>query len=278
MVAGVDTFPPGEAPAILVVEDQPMNQMVLRRQLARLGANCDLAENGREALDMLADNRYDIVITDCSMPVMDGFELSRKLRAEELAGRPRSTIIALTANAVSGDAQRCFIAGMDAYLPKPVSLADLATMLKRWYRPTDTVTTVPQGGNDPEVGAEDTAETPINRKALAELLGEDDPEVLDQLVRDFFRCWQGSLAALDRPLDDRNAPSLVEAAHAAKGTARYGAADRLAVGCARLEEAAKAQQWVESAAIVEQLKQDTHHLETFLTTSGLIEDEQLRGT
>ena len=113
-----------------------MNQLVLKRQLRRLGADCDLAENGQEGLQLMERNGYDVVITDCSMPVMDGFEMARSIRRMEAAGRPRSAIIALTANAVTGDAQRCYDAGMDAYLSKPVGLSELSRAIEQWWHPS----------------------------------------------------------------------------------------------------------------------------------------------
>ena len=262
-LAGVHSFAPGEAPSLLVVEDQPMNQRVLERQLERLGIGCDLATNGREALDLLARKRYDVIITDCAMPVMDGLALTRRIRAEEAAGRPRSTIIALTANAITGSAQACYAAGVDAYLTKPLKLGELSNALI-------------QGGHPGAPQPAEPKEDPIDRAALAEMIGQNNPEQIDQVVREFFYSWQDSLSAIEHQLGEQNAAELAEAAHAAKGTARYGMARRLAEECALLEGLATSAHWAAATATVERLKKETRRLQIHLTKSGLIGYEQLR--
>jgi CheY-like chemotaxis protein len=257
-----------------------MNQKVLQRQLERLGVSCDLAENGQEALGLLALNRYDIIITDCSMPVMDGLEMTRRLRAQEAAGRPRSTIIALTANAITGSAQLCYEAGADAYLSKPLKLADLSATLTQWQ---STGKFLPTGGEGAtgtpttaQAPAEDDPAAPIDRDVLAQLIGQDDPALIDQVVRDFFHGWQDSLSAIDRMLEQRDATGISVAAHAAKGTAQYGAAVRLAAACSTLEVHVKSEQWAEAAANVHYLKSETRRLHDYLTKSGVFGNEQLK--
>jgi len=116
---------------ILLVEDMALNRMVELNQLKKLGYHADYVENGQEALDKLATQNYDIVLMDCQMPVMDGYEATRRIREKE--GNSRHTIIiAVTANVLEGDAQKCFDAGMDDYLPKPVSQALLAATIEKW--------------------------------------------------------------------------------------------------------------------------------------------------
>ncbi len=283
-LAEVYSFAPGEAPSLLVVEDQPMNQRVLERQLERLGIGCDLAANGREALDLLARKRYDVIITDCAMPVMDGLALTRRIRAEEAAGRPRSTIIALTANAITGSAQACYAAGVDAYLTKPLKLGELSNALIQGGHAGsghagDGHPGAPQPAEPRDAApapAAEPKEDPIDRTALAEMIGQNDPEQIDQVVREFFYSWQDSLSAIEHQLGEQNAAELAEAAHAAKGTARYGMARRLAEECALLEGLATPARWAAATATVERLKKETRRLQIHLTKSGLIGYEQLR--
>ncbi|MEK7361624.1 MAG: ATP-binding protein [Pseudomonadota bacterium] len=115
---------------VLVVEDNPVNQLVVARMLTKEGCVAQVAADGRQALEALRNARYDIVLMDCQMPVMDGYEASRRIRAgdagTENAGIP---IIALTANAMQGDREQCLAAGMNDYLAKPVMLADLLSKL-----------------------------------------------------------------------------------------------------------------------------------------------------
>ena len=118
---------------VLVVEDNPVNQKVALLQLERLGCRADLATNGLEAIEAYKRGEYDVILMDCQMPVMDGFEATRMLRTLEMPGR-RTPIIALTAHAMKGDRDRCLAAGMDDYLAKPVERGALARTLKRWVQ------------------------------------------------------------------------------------------------------------------------------------------------
>ncbi|MBI2235618.1 MAG: response regulator [Magnetospirillum sp.] len=116
---------------ILVAEDHPVNQQVILRQLRLLGHTPEMAPDGASALAAWRRQRFDLVITDCHMPVMDGFQLTAAIRGEESDGTHRTPILALTANALSGEAERCLAAGMDGYLAKPVELGRLREALGR---------------------------------------------------------------------------------------------------------------------------------------------------
>jgi two-component system, sensor histidine kinase and response regulator len=125
---------------ILLVEDAPVNREVGVGMLEALGCRVDTAENGQEALDAIGKKSYDLVLMDCQMPVMDGYEATRRLRQGEAsqagtAGLKPLTIIALTAHAMQGDRQVCIDAGMDDYLSKPITLASLGDVLSRWLSP-----------------------------------------------------------------------------------------------------------------------------------------------
>jgi signal transduction histidine kinase len=116
--------------SILLVEDNPVNQEVARSMLGILGIRPDLAANGNEALEALARKRYDLVLMDCQMPGMDGYEATKILRETET--NARTPVVALTANAMAGDSKQCLAAGMDDYLGKPFTLRQLRDVLKRW--------------------------------------------------------------------------------------------------------------------------------------------------
>lgn len=117
------------AAAILLVEDNPMNQKVALRQLGMLGYSAHVAANGLEALRALAIHEYAVVLMDCQMPEMDGFETARRIRAGEQGSSKHLPIIAMTANAMQGDRERCLESGMDDYLAKPIQRNLLAAML-----------------------------------------------------------------------------------------------------------------------------------------------------
>lgn len=119
---------------ILVAEDNSINQMFVRELLKHFGCTCDIANNGDEVLTALQQKRYDLALMDCQMPEMDGFTAAREIRRREAAGERagRLPIIALTANALKGDRERCLEAGMDDYLTKPLQAAQLQAMLARY--------------------------------------------------------------------------------------------------------------------------------------------------
>ena len=117
---------------ILVAEDNPVNQAIVAAMLQQLQHRVVMATNGHEALTALANDDYDLVLMDCNMPQMDGFEATRRLRAGADAARnARGPVIALTANAMAGDREACLAAGMDDFLPKPVSIAALRDAIAR---------------------------------------------------------------------------------------------------------------------------------------------------
>jgi signal transduction histidine kinase/CheY-like chemotaxis protein len=128
---------PQRKPRVLLVEDNPVNLMVGQRLLGVLGISCDTASNGEAALMRMSASRYDIVLMDCQMPVMDGYTATQRWREGEAdAGDGRRLpIIAMTANAMAGDRQKCLDAGMDDYLPKPVTRSELERCLHRWFDP-----------------------------------------------------------------------------------------------------------------------------------------------
>ncbi|WP_283181144.1 hybrid sensor histidine kinase/response regulator [Pseudomonas svalbardensis] len=134
--ARLDTISPQRRGRVLLVEDNPVNQLVAKGMLGKLGCEVIVAGHGGEALDQLEQSEFDLVLMDCNMPVMDGYEASRQIRR---SGRwPQLPIVALTANAMSEERERCRAAGMSDYLAKPFRREELAALLDLWV-PTTTV-------------------------------------------------------------------------------------------------------------------------------------------
>jgi signal transduction histidine kinase/CheY-like chemotaxis protein/HPt (histidine-containing phosphotransfer) domain-containing protein len=156
----------GERNRILLAEDNEVNQRVAVRMLEKLGFRVDVAANGRQALEALDAMRYDLVLMDCQMPEMDGFEATRALRIKE-GGSRRTPIVAMTANAMEGDRERCLEAGLDGYLSKPVRAADLTAAVGQWL-------TVPSD-REAEVA-------PIEVAAAAEVEASNDAPIEDTIA------------------------------------------------------------------------------------------------
>jgi PAS domain S-box-containing protein len=143
--AGARVLDMDDARRVLVVDDNTVNQKVAARMLGRLGCRVDLAANGREAVQLVTAHAYDAVFMDCMMPDMDGYEATGAIR--RLPGvRSRTPIIAMTANAMQGDEERCLAAGMDDYLSKPVQPEQVAAILEHWTAPGGPVSSRPRRG------------------------------------------------------------------------------------------------------------------------------------
>ncbi len=124
---------------ILLVEDNIINQTVARKLLKKNGYATDVAANGQLALEALSTASYDLVLMDCQMPVMDGYEATRRIRAEDPAVfDPSIPIIAMTANALPGDREKCLDAGMDDYIAKPIRVSTLTEVLRKYLQESAT--------------------------------------------------------------------------------------------------------------------------------------------
>ena len=157
---------------LLVVEDNEVNRVVILGQLSGLGYRADAVENGLEALTALDRHPYDLVLMDCQMPELDGYEATRRIRARESDDR-NVPILAVTAHAMKGDREKCLDAGMDDYLAKPFQTEQLATLLARWLsdRPARGVADPPPGGGDETTTPTDPPETPPISSASRETAG-----------------------------------------------------------------------------------------------------------
>lgn len=116
---------------VLLVEDYVLNQEIMQDMLELMECRVDIAENGKQALEMVEKNPYDVILMDIQMPEMDGYATTREIRKLEV-GKKHSAILAITANALVGDREKCIDAGMDDYLPKPVELDKLENLLKKY--------------------------------------------------------------------------------------------------------------------------------------------------
>ncbi len=207
---------------ILVAEDDPVNQKVIQQQLALLGHAAEVAENGAAALAAWRQGRHALLLTDLHMPEMDGYALCEAIRREE-AGRSRMPIIALTANALRGEASRARACGMDEYLTKPVALPLLRTTLEKWLPALEGGLAVGAPAVDPTV--------------LHGLVG-DAPAVVAELLGDFSEALPRDAESLRDAWRTGNAATMAGIAHRLKSSSRAVGALVLGQNCAALERAA----------------------------------------
>ena len=216
---------------ILAVEDHPVNRQVLMRQLHTLGYAVELATNGVEALEMWQQRDYGLVLTDCHMPEMDGFELTAAIRALEEGGKKHTPIIAATANALQGEAENCRRAGMDGYLSKPIKLDALASELSVWLDGGARVVT-------PAVTVDKDAEH--DHKSVIDLsvlrgICHGDEEALREMLGDFIDINGSVMDSLMSAIGERNAEEVNGLAHKLKGSAGTAGAKALAEVAKQLE-------------------------------------------
>jgi PAS domain S-box-containing protein len=254
---------------VLLAEDHPVNQEVAKRMLELLGCQVDVAPDGQAAISAVADNRYDLIFMDCSMPVMDGFEATRTIRLQEqTAGSPRSRIVALTANALQGDRETCLAAGMDDYLSKPFSVAGLAAMMQRWL-PEQTgerkgsISAIRRTA-EPEVTAapsgETESETPAVDPAALSSIRSMDPDgsvgLLGRLITSYVSHSANDLASLQQGAGLGDMEALRKTAHRLKSASHNVGAKGLAALCQSLEAAARAGEPQEATALVEAVRHE----------------------
>ena len=239
-----------EGRLVLVVDDHPVNRRMLARQMNALGYAVQTAEDGREALEQLSRGGFGLVITDCQMPVMDGYQLASAIRRAEAGTKQRLPIVACTANVSRESLDECRSVGMDEAITKPVELATLKQVLDRWL-PAATV-----------IEAEEAPPAPIETDfAALEDLAQGDAELQRDLLDDFRKANADDLKAAARAVHTVSIDGVRRAAHRIKGAARMVGAARLANAAARLEEAAQAGDWQRVSSSWAPLQQESVRLD-----------------
>ncbi|MDD5113081.1 MAG: response regulator [Methylobacter sp.] len=221
---------------ILIAEDNKINQKVIQAMLGKFHCIPELAENGQEALALLGQQRYDLVLMDCQMPVMDGYEAVRKLRSLELINKTdRIPVVALTAHAAVGEREKCLAAGMDDFLTKPISRSKLAVSLAHWLgEPNQTEIIAP----DKRIADNQDHLAVWNQAAALNQL-DDDQELLNDMIDLFLKETPARILDLENALAHDNLVALADAAHALKGMAGHFCADLLQSNAASLEHSAR---------------------------------------
>ncbi|MEO1086464.1 MAG: response regulator, partial [Acidobacteriota bacterium] len=236
---------------ILVAEDNPVNRTVALGQLEELGYTAQAVKNGQEVLRALDRETFDIVLMDCQMPELDGYETSRRLRRLEAVstGSRRVTVIAVTAHAMKGDRERCLDAGMDDYLAKPFRVSELAAVLERW-RPesagapkqpiavasrVDIRDSVPLSAPPPAAPSPDEWLDLRTLVSLRELGAKTGRDMLGRVTDTFLRTSAEQMKSLAAARGREDIETLVRDSHSLKGSAAAAGAPRLAAAAAKVE-------------------------------------------
>jgi signal transduction histidine kinase/CheY-like chemotaxis protein len=252
-----------EGTLLLLVDDHPINRTVLLRQVAALGYAAEAFEDGEQALEAWRTGRFAAIVTDCHMPGMSGYDLARHVRhLEAIQGKARAPILACTANVFSSEAEKCFNAGMDDYLPKPVGLADLGQLLDRWL-PIGTPgrAAAPVAPPRPELPA--SSSDPVDEARLAEAtLG--DPALAREALRTFRKAIVPDCATLEAAVDVVARERCAKAAHRIRSSSLTIGAVRLAAICERIEAAALEGDFVRVRNELAALRVEVRHVEAYI--------------
>ena len=230
---------------VLVAEDNPVNQIVARATLAKLGFAVDIADDGERAVAMSAERHYAAIFMDCQMPRMDGYSATGAIREREAAGGGRVPIVAMTAHALDGDRERCLAAGMDDYLTKPIDHEELQRVLREWVSPSEPRASGPVHGG-PDVGRPADAEAApaaddwLDPSVAVRLRAEHSAATLRTLAALFEQEAPARLADLSEAARRRDAEPLWQAAHHLKSSCRIVGAVGMERLCEQLEDHGRA--------------------------------------
>jgi two-component system, sensor histidine kinase and response regulator len=264
---------------VLLAEDNLVNQEVALGMLESLGCQVSIATTGREAVETLEQQAFDVVLMDMQMPEMDGLTATRIIREREAhAGNTHTPIIALTANAFAQDHEACLAAGMDDYLSKPLTLEQLYAMLARWLPPrTVTLPAALPATADTRrtAGASDTPGTqtpsppsPLDARtldALRDLQQPDGPDIVGSVLRAYLESAPQLLVALREAVSQSDATTIQHAAHSLKSVSANVGATTLAAYCKELEAAGRTNTLSNAAAMLAHIEAEYAPVEVAIT-------------
>jgi signal transduction histidine kinase/CheY-like chemotaxis protein/HPt (histidine-containing phosphotransfer) domain-containing protein/streptogramin lyase len=232
---------------VLLAEDNPVNQKVGRGTLEKLGCRVDIVANGADAVEAWSTGRYDFILMDCQMPVMDGYQAAREIRTRE-AGRGRIPIVALTADAMPGTEQRCRESGMDDYLTKPLNRLRLKNTLAKYL---DESTALP--------------EDPIDWEQFLTVT-DSDPQFAQELAQVFIDAGDAALRDIRAAVASNDLHAVQRVAHSLKGSSANIRAEKASSAASRLEEAARAGAIQEIPKLEQELRIEAERAIEFLRT------------
>ncbi len=245
---------------ILVAEDDPTNQLVLVGQLQRLGFQARVVATGEEAVAALRQEKYDLILMDCQMPGMDGFEATRRIRQD---GSQDALIVAVTADAMAGDRERCIQAGMNGYLAKPVELKQLAAVLAKWLPAHSSAKKAPTV----QLPATGSGEPVFDEKSLLERFGQAG-QFARRIVNGFLADFPAQLDKLRQRLEAGDGPGAALQAHAMRGAAAAVSASSLRGLALDLERAGAAGKLADFGTLLPRAAGEFERLRSTLRRTG----------
>jgi PAS domain S-box-containing protein len=250
---------------LLVVEDNAVNRSVALGLLKKLGLSADTAEDGEKALAALEKQTYDLVLMDCQMPVMDGYEATRRIRATEGA-KGKIPVVAMTAHAMSGDREKCLAAGMDDYVAKPISRSALVKALERWLPDRKNEVAAEEAACSLSVESNDGPLVVWDETFLLRLL-EGDREMVDEVIAEYMEDAPNKLAALASALASGKVEEIRMCAHSIKGSAGSVGADALRSAAFDMETAARSGDLAGAVALSKKLEREFDRLKEAMLRS-----------
>jgi CheY-like chemotaxis protein/HPt (histidine-containing phosphotransfer) domain-containing protein len=260
----VSAAPAGIRGNVLLVEDNLINQQVALGILQIQGYSVTVVNNGKEAVDAYMQGDFDLILMDCHMPEMDGFEATREIRTRErAASRPRMPIIALTANAMAHDREECLNAGMDDHLAKPFSMQTLQEMLQRWMPAA-----APADAASPAVPAKTVnGADVIDRQVLEQLrkvVTNGKPELLERVVKLYLTESPKLVQKMKQAAGAADTGAIASSAHSLKSSSANVGAMALSRYCADIEACARRAQTEEARRLLERIEAEHGSVQTAL--------------
>ena len=251
---------------ILLAEDNPINQEVAQAMLQGFGCSVDIAQNGQEAIQAVENGSYDLVLMDCMMPEMDGYGATAEIRRRQNTGQlPYFPIIALTANAIEGDREKCLIAGMDDYLAKPFKAEALLRVIKSWVNSDHLISSVAS-----ELAV--AKETIIDDAALDAIRSLDPKggfELLQRIINLYLNNAKALLESLEQGWEKGDLDIIRTASHTLKSSSHQVGAHGLAELCREIETDARNQRYDLTNQLLYRIKEEFTNtriaLETYLS-------------
>jgi CheY-like chemotaxis protein len=239
---------PSTGPRILLVEDNPVNREVAVGMLESLGCRIDAAENGWLAIEAMNVTTYDAVLMDCQMPIMDGLTATAEIRRrEQTSGAARVPVIALTANAMEGDRERCLAAGMDDFLSKPFTQQQLATLLRRWLALRSL----------PEAERRDLSRVPlIDAGVLRNIAALAKPALLNSMIDLYLQHSPSLIRAIETAAANLQADVLSQAVHTLKSSTANLGGSRLAMAAKECEVLLREGGITQAAPVVQRIRRE----------------------